>query len=85
MRSPAFSAGPAASFVLSAALAILFLPGPAFAYVGPPAAIGTLGAILGIAITILGMAFHLTIKAARHLFSRISRATGRRSVADVAE
>ncbi|MEI9986751.1 MAG: hypothetical protein WDN69_28425 [Aliidongia sp.] len=51
----------------------------ACAYVGPPAAIGALGAVLSLTIAILGMVVHGAAKATRHLFQSRSTAVNNRS------
>jgi hypothetical protein len=38
---------------------------PAMAYVGPPAALGTIGAMLGLGMAVSGMAFHAAMRATR--------------------
>jgi hypothetical protein len=38
---------------------------PALAYVGPPAALGTIGAVLGLGMALSGMAFHAAMRATR--------------------
>ena len=39
--------------------------GPALAYVGPPAALGTIGAVLGLGMAASGMVFHAAMRATR--------------------
>jgi len=38
---------------------------PALAYVGPPAALGTIGAVLGLGMAVFGMVFHAAMRATR--------------------
>jgi hypothetical protein len=58
---------------LSALLA--FYPMPAQAYVGPPAALGMLGLVVGLGMTMAGMLFHWLVKATRHVLRGLSSAT----------
>ena len=57
------------SFMSCAALALgIFLATwsePALAYVGPPAALGTIGAVLGLGMALSGMVFHAAMRATR--------------------
>lgn len=41
---------------------------PALAYVGPPAALGTIGAVLGLGMAASGMVFHAAMRATRRAF-----------------
>jgi hypothetical protein len=70
---------------LSAVLTVAAWPGAAFAYVGPPAALGTLSAIFGILITILSTAFYLALRATRGLWQRIVDSAIRRPSSRPAE
>ncbi len=40
---------------------------PALAYVGPPAALGTIGVVLGLGMAIFGMVFHASMRATRRV------------------
>jgi hypothetical protein len=64
---------------IAALLAIGLWPSTALAYIGPPIALGTLGAVCGIAVTTLSTMFYLVLRAFRQVWQRVSAGTRLRS------